>query len=584
MLGVRTVRGLRRLCIVLGLLLAAWSLLTAASAPAPTLRLRVGVYENMPKIGVEADGRAQGVFVDVIETIARAEGWAVEYVNGTWAQGLARLDTGEIDLMPDVAWSPARAQRYDFHQEAVLSSWAQVYARRDTGVRSLPDLDGMRVAVLDGSVQQDAFDRMVQGFGLRVELLRHPDYAAAFRSVSQGRADAVITNRFYGLTHAREAGLEDTAIVFEPSRLHFAALRGQQAAALQAIDRHLAQLKADRDSAYYRSLARWTGDVAATVWPRWLAPTMAAALATLVVAFAWGVTLRRQVAARTLEVERLYVEQHRHALELEQRVEQRTDELAGANRDLQQAKEAAEAADRIKSAFLATMSHELRTPLNSIIGFTGVMLQGLAGPLNPEQHKQMTMVRDSARHLLALINDVLDISKIEAGQLELARLPFDLGASLQRVADIARPLAETKGLVLTVQVDPALGSATGDARRVEQVVLNLLSNAVKFTERGSVTLRAEPATLASARGDETAAVRIAVSDTGIGIRDEDRELLFRPFRQIDSRLSREHEGTGLGLSICRRLCELMKGTIDVHSRWQQGSTFTVTLPLEVSEP
>jgi signal transduction histidine kinase len=119
---------------------------------------------------------------------------------------------------------------------------------------------------------------------------------------------------------------------------------------------------------------------------------------------------------------------------------------------------------------------------------------------------------------------------------------------------------------------------------VEQVVLNLLSNAVKFTERGSVTLRAEPASLPGARGAKTAAVRIAVSDTGIGIRDEDRELLFRPFRQIDSRLSREHEGTGLGLSICRRLCELMKGTIDVHSRWQQGSTFTVTLPLEVLEP
>ncbi len=169
---------------------------------------------------------------------------------------------------------------------------------------------------------------------------------------------------------------------------------------------------------------------------------------------------------------------------LERRVAERTAELAVA-------RDRAETADRLKSAFLATMSHELRTPLNSIIGFTGIILQGLAGPLNAEQHKQLGMVRDSARHLLALISDVLDISKIEAGQLDVSSELFDLRASIAKVAGIVEPLAEKKGLTLRVELAPEIGTLVSDPRRVEQVLLNLLNNAVKFTDRGAVTLTAE---------------------------------------------------------------------------------------------
>jgi signal transduction histidine kinase len=159
---------------------------------------------------------------------------------------------------------------------------------------------------------------------------------------------------------------------------------------------------------------------------------------------------------------------------------------------LAEAKYAAEAADRLKSAFLATMSHELRTPLNSIIGFTGLVLQELPGPLNEEQKKQLGMVRASARHLLALINDVLDISRIEAGELTFAAEPFDLAASIDKVAGIVAPLAAAKGLALRVEGTAHAGQMLGDSRRVEQILFNLLSNAIKFTETGWVSLRVEP--------------------------------------------------------------------------------------------
>lgn len=273
----------------------------------------------------------------------------------------------------------------------------------------------------------------------------------------------------------------------------------------------------------------------------------------------------------------------RRQAEMALKVLNETLELEVQNRtaELKTALERAEAADRIKSAFLATMSHELRTPLNSIIGFTGIILQGLAGPLNPEQTKQLSMVRGSARHLLELINDVLDISKIEAGQLEVRAEPFDLRSSVERVVASVKPLADKKELPVTITLPTELGQMVNDRRRVEQVLINLLNNAIKFTDRGSVSLAIEHTVYPSA-GSATPAIpalKFTVKDTGIGIKETDLALLFQPFRQIDTGLSRLHEGTGLGLAICRRLTVLMGGDISAKSEWQKGSEFTVILPL-----
>ncbi|MBX3707160.1 MAG: PAS domain S-box protein [Pseudomonadales bacterium] len=257
---------------------------------------------------------------------------------------------------------------------------------------------------------------------------------------------------------------------------------------------------------------------------------------------------------------------------LEQKVDQRTAELAAAKHD-------AESADRLKSAFLATMSHELRTPLNSIIGFTGILLQQLAGPLNEEQQKQLTMVRGSARHLLALINDVLDLSKIEAGQLPIKIEAFDLQEVIDQALGTVRPMAEKKGIDLSIELGGTLPVMHSDRRRVAQIILNLLNNALKFTDQGSVTLCVDPDHEPMSAPDDRTIV-LAVRDTGIGIRPADLNGLFQPFRQVDTGLAREHEGTGLGLAICRRLCQLLGGRIAAQSEWGVGSTFTVHLPLQ----
>jgi two-component system, NarL family, sensor histidine kinase EvgS len=238
--------------------------------------------------------------------------------------------------------------------------------------------------------------------------------------------------------------------------------------------------------------------------------------------------------------------------------------------ELAEAKKKAEAADHIKSAFLASMSHELRTPLNSVIGFTGILLKRLAGPLNDEQAFQMGKVRESAHHLLALVNDVLDISRIEAGELRVNHDPFDLNAAIAKSVATVQPLADAKDLTLRVEAGAPAGLALGDPRRTEQVLLNLLSNAIKFTPKGAVTLRLQ----AIAEG----MLQVTVSDTGIGIAPADLPTLFLPFRQIDNRLARQHDGSGLGLAISRKLAELMGGSLEVQSEPGVGSAFTFSIP------
>ena len=231
-----------------------------------------------------------------------------------------------------------------------------------------------------------------------------------------------------------------------------------------------------------------------------------------------------------------------------------------------------EVANKHKSDFLANMSHELRTPLNAIIGFSEVMLGGMAGTMPEKQKEFIGDIRDSGKHLLALINDILDLSKIEAGRMELDIARFDLAAAMSNAMTLVRGRAERHGIKLASDIAPGIGSYDGDERKFKQIVLNLLTNAVKFTpEGGTVTMGAER---------RNGAYVFSVQDTGVGIAPEDQQAIFEEFRQVGKDYDKKAEGTGLGLALTKRLVELHGGTIRVDSAPGRGSTFTFELPIE----
>jgi signal transduction histidine kinase len=230
-----------------------------------------------------------------------------------------------------------------------------------------------------------------------------------------------------------------------------------------------------------------------------------------------------------------------------------------------------EAASRHKSEFLANMSHELRTPLNAVIGFSEVLIQQMFGALNEKQDEYLKDIYASGQHLLSLINDILDLSKIEAGRMELTPAPFHLPSAMDNAVTLVKERAARHGITLELDLDPRLGELVGDERKVKQVLLNLLSNAVKFTpEGGRISLKA---------GRRDGAVEIAVTDTGIGIAPEDQAAIFEEFRQVGSDETRKQEGTGLGLTLAKKFVELHGGRIWVESEPGRGSTFTFTLPV-----
>jgi signal transduction histidine kinase len=247
-------------------------------------------------------------------------------------------------------------------------------------------------------------------------------------------------------------------------------------------------------------------------------------------------------------------------------LDRKVDELAQSNLALFET-------NKLKGDFLATMSHELRTPLNSILGFSDVLLSGET--LTDKQRRWVSNIQTSGQKLLNLINDILDLAKIESGKMQIRLDTFNLHDVCDGVLNMFRPLAEKKNIDLRSQIEPDIPGLRQDLTKLQQILQNLLSNAIKFTpEGGRVQLKAEA---------DTKYATISVIDTGVGVAPEEQDLVFQKFRQSGNPLTREHAGTGLGLSIVRELCKLLGGEVTLHSELGRGSTFTIRLPLQLSE-
>ena len=271
-----------------------------------------------------------------------------------------------------------------------------------------------------------------------------------------------------------------------------------------------------------------------------------------------------------IEKSKLYEQLKQASDELERKIQAATADIAQQNELLRRQAIELEQASALKSQFLANMSHEFRTPLNAMLGYTSMLLQGVGGPLDQSVKRQLGRVESNGRHLLTIINEILDISRIEAGRMPLQISKFKVPDLVAEVRSELEPIIVRSKLTLNIDLAKDLRAITTDRQKVKQILLNLLSNALKFTHDGRVTI--------SARRLADRTIALSVADTGIGIAVGDQEKIFEDFRQLDNSPTRAYGGTGLGLSICRRLAQMLNGRISVESHVGKGSVFTVTLP------
>ena len=521
------------------------------------LELKAGYYDNAPKIYKNEEGKVVGIFPDLLKNIADKERWKIEWVEGSWTECLQRLENGEIDIMVDVAYSEERAELFDFNSVEILNNWGIVYQEKGSDIDSIDDLDGTTVAVMNGSIHTEGdkgIKNLTLNWGISCDFLELDNYEEVFEALDKSNASAGVVNRLFGLLYENEYKVERTSILFNPSRLMFAFPKNADLnpTLISKIDDHLLKMKENTDSYYYQIIDRYIYGQEQGRIPAWIFPTLIAAIVISLVFVSVSYILKRMVNSRTFELQEAH-----HDLEI--KVEERTKELSEANERLK-------SLDQLKSMFIASMSHELRTPLTSIIGFTKVILKGWVGDINEEQDKQLTIVLNSANHLLALINDIIDISKIEAEKLDLRKQKYDLIKELKKILESLKVNVEKKELKLLIDV-PETQFIFNDKRRINQILMNLIGNAIKFTEKGEINVTVKTM---------NEKIKVSVSDTGMGIKQEDLNKLFKPFSRIIEP-GKFKEGTGLGLHLSQKLANLLEGKIIVESEFGKGSTFTLLL-------
>jgi len=533
------------LCLSL-LCVSVSSLSVSADDP---MTVRVGIYENSPKIFTDEEGNPSGFWPDIIEYIGSEEGWQVEYVHGTWTECLSRLENNEIDMMPDVAYTEERSALYAFSNETVYVSWSRVYARKGVDIGSILDLEGKNVAVLRGSVNvegPEGIKKLVSAFHVSCTFIETDSYDSVLELTDSGDADAGVVSKDFGYLHEGRFDLVRTAILFQPSSLYFAFPRdsGLTPYLGERVDHHVKELKGDEDSVYYQSLEHWLGvkpvgeDV--VVVPRWMIWTLIGVVLLVFLLAAGGFVLMSQVKARTRQ------------LKVETTERKKYEEM-----------------DKLKSDLLSMVSHELRTPLATIKGYSAMLVDYDDRLGNDEKIESLMSIDKATDRLVKLVDQLLDMSRMDAGLLKLEKDLVDPAMLIEQTLSEAK--LRTPDYHLEADMAAGLPLVRMDGNRIRQVLDNLIDNAIKHAPDGKVMT-------VSARCHERDLV-FSVTDHGPGIPEHELETIFDRMYRIEQRPGPPVPGLGLGLSICKGLVEAHGGRIWAESILGQGSRFLFTIPL-----
>ncbi len=547
---------------------------------------------------VTSEGKADGFSVELLRETLKALGRDVSFKVAPWSEIKQDLVDGRIQVLPLVGRTPEREAVYDFTLAYLTLHGTIIKRKGDSRINTVADLQDKEVIVMRG----DNAHEYVTRDQITSKVILIDSYKDALLLLAEGKHDAVIVQKLMGLQLLHDLEIDDLESVGPPI-LDF---KQQFCFAVQEGDKELLAILNEglsiviANGTLERLQQKWFVVLEKDKLFHQIIQYLTVFLATLLfaglVSYLWQAALRRKVTEKTLQLnhannelkleitERQRAENEIRQLNetLEQRVKNRTEELAIANADLQKSKEVAETANRSKSQFLANMSHELRTPLNAILGFSQLMQRDTA--ITPSMQDNLGIIERSGEHLLALINDVLDMSKIEAGRMTIDKDSFELHQTLKDIASMMRIRADKKNLHFTWEHNPDLiRYIKTDLSKLRQTLINLLGNAVKYTEEGGLALRVHGNKIDKALDNQpNYQLHFEIEDSGVGIAPEELNTVFEAFVQVSSSKG-VTEGTGLGLAITRRFIQLLGGEISVMSELGKGSLFKFVLPVEIAD-
>ncbi|WP_198003744.1 ATP-binding protein [Methanococcoides burtonii] len=640
-------------------------LITITSTPAVATGeiVRIGIEEYAPIAYVDDNGFVKGFNVDIIEYIAREEGWEIEYVPSTWSECIDNLESGEINLIITMIYTEERDEKYDYASEPFITDWAQLFIRSNTGIHSITDLEGTIISGITDDQTTTWFKEHAERYELEYELIETNSVSSSLEPIDDGTATAVILSRISGNALSKEHGIEGAPIESLPIEIYAATLEGNDQEILVTIGKHLEVMKEEEDSFYYTTYDKWFPTPTANAIPNSIIIIIASITTLTVIFIAVNLILRRTIQKRADEInqaeekysvlveesndgiiivqnylivfanlkfaEMLGYEKDRliktllnncinNALknevitryeqliqgrsETEQQYETNFFSHNGENipveinsslihyrgnravmyimrditkrkqqeQDLLNSRQSAEVANHSKNTFLASMSHDLRTPLNAIIGYSDLLLTESVGDLNEKQIKYTNNILISGRLLLNIINDILNISKIEAGKMQLRPSENDIQEILKEVNELVKTKVQISKNELIFNIENGIEKIYADRIKIISILQNLVDNAIKHSPKN------EKIFINITTKDKN--LQICVKNKGKGITQEMQKEIFTPFVQVEKFISKEYRGTGLGLAIVKHYVHLHNGKIWIESVLGEETSFIFTIP------
>ena len=532
--------------------------------------VKVGIYENKPKVFVNSAGQPQGFFIDILNYIAAKEGWQLDYVLSTWEKNLEKLQKAEIDLLLDIAESEGRGELFDFNKEIIFSNWAIVYVQKDSKIQSILNLKGKKIAVMKGDISYEDFSRDIESLGIYATFEEVDQFSDVFELIAQEKVDAGIISRLYGLQHEDEYDAARSTIICCPRNLYFAVPKNKNQDIIEKIDQHLYQLKRDDQSIYYASLIKWIEGISPWKFPGWLVWLLVLAGGTLT-AFAAGlVVLKKQVNARTVELRK------------------RNEELLSEIADRKRAEEEnetlqAQLIQAQKMEAIGTLAggiaHDFNNSLQAISSY--IQLMKFEKARDSQDSNYLNKISNILRNSNNLTKQLLTVSRKIESKLE----PTDLNEQILQVQTL---LERTTPQMIQIELDLGqdLKTIHADSGQIEQILLNLVLNAGHaMPDGGTITIQTrnfvldENVRTTYLGADRGEYVLLKIADTGHGIEKEVQHRLFEPFFTTKA----PGQGTGLGLSMVYGIVKNHHGHIECDSEPGAGTCFNIYFPVLKSD-